>query len=289
MTRVGTVAQIFRYPVKSMLGEQLDATALGQDGIPGDRAWGVRDEARGDFFVGKRSAALMSCSAWYAADSDGDLVPQIRLPNGETFRANATGAAERVAQVIGRDVTLWPVVPEARQARPRDGLSLADEMQDLMAREEGEPLPDFSNPPPELLEIYARNGPFFDAFPLLLLTRRSLESLAQAAPGVEMDVRRFRPNLLIEGESEGETACTDLGSFPEQDWIGRRVQIGSAVLSIHSSCIRCVMTTHGFAQVPKDARVMRTLVREAAGSLGVYAIVDQPGEVGRGDRVTLLE
>ncbi len=108
-----------------------------------------------------------------------------------------------------------------------------------------------------------------------------MESLAQAAPDVEMDVRRFRPNILIE--------TTEPESFPEQGWIGRRIRIGNAVVSIHSACVRCVMTTHGFADVPKDARVMRTLVKEAEGNLGVYAIVDEPGEVGRGDPLTLLD
>jgi hypothetical protein len=281
MRDVGTIAGIFRYPVKSMLGEELDASTLGQDGIPGDRAWGVRDEVRGDFFVGKRSAALMSCSAWYTAGTEDELVPQIRLPDGETFRADAEGAARRMTKVVGREVTLWPAIPEARQAPLKEGPPLLDEMQDLMAREEGEPMPDFSNPPPELIEIYARGGPFFDAFPLLLLTRRSIDSLAEAAPDSEIDVRRFRPNVLIE--------TAESGPFPELDWIGRRARIGSAVVSIHSACIRCVMTTHGFADVPKDARVMRTLVREAEGNLGVYAVVDQPGAVGRGDRLTLLD
>lgn len=281
MSEVGTIAGIFRYPVKSMLGEELGAAMLGQNGIPGDRAWGVRDEMRADFFVGKGSAALMSCSASYDAGTDGELVPRIRLPDGETFRADAAGAAERVGRVVGREVTLWPAGREARQAKPRDGASLLDEMQDLLAREAGEPVPDFSNPAPELLEIYARNGPFFDAFPLLLLTRRSLESLAEAAPASAMDVRRFRPNLLIETPASA--------AFPEQAWIGRRLRIGNAVVSIHSTCVRCVMTTHGFADVPKDPRVMRTLVKEAEGNLGVYAIVEEPGEVGRGDRLSRLD
>lgn len=279
MREVGTIERIFRYPVKSMLGEELDGAKLGLNGIPGDRAWGVRDEMRGDFFVGKRSASLMSCSAWYAKADD--FIPRIRLPNGENFRADEKGAAERVARVVGREVTLWPVVPEARQATPQDGLSLEDEMRDLLAREEGEAMPDFSQPSPELLEIYARNGPFFDAFPLLLLTRRSLESLAQASPDVDMDVRRFRPNLLID--------TSEAGAFPEQEWIGRRIGLGGATLRVHSTCVRCVMTTHGFAEVPKDSRVMRTLVKETEGNLGIYAGVEGPGQVRRGDPLTLLD
>ena len=281
MREMGTVTGIFRYPVKSMLGEELDRSRLGENGIPGDRAWGVRDEARGDFYTGKRSPGLMGCSAWYPHGADSQPIPQIRLPNGETFRADAEEAAERVSGVAGREVTLWPVVPEARQASPLDGLSLQDEMQDLLAREEGEAMPDFSKPSQELLDIYARNGPFFDAFPLLLVTRSSLASLSQAAPDVDMDIRRFRPNLLVE--------TAEPGSFPEQNWIGRRIRVGNATLSVHSTCIRCVMTTHGFADLPKDPRVMRTLVSEAAGNLGVYTIVEQPGDVQRADPLILLD
>jgi uncharacterized protein YcbX len=278
MSEMGRIAAIFRYPVKSMLGEELDASPLGEDGIPGDRAWGLRDELRGDFFVGKRSPGLMSCRAWYDAADPTPSVPRIGLPDGQTFRADADGAAERVGRAIGRDVTLWPVVPDARSVAPRD--DLPDEMRELLAREEGEPIPDFSNPPPALLEVYARNGPFFDAYPLLLLTRRSMQSLAGAGRELQIDVRRFRPNLLVEGAESGR--------FPEQDWIGRRVRIGSAVLAIQSTCIRCVMTTHGFADVAKDPRVMRTLVKAADGNLGVYATVEQPGDVRRGAALELL-
>lgn len=281
---VGTIGGIFRYPVKSMLGEELDAATLGLNGIPGDRAWGVRDERRGDFFVGKRSAALMSCRAWYPDGTDtaaGSPVPQIGLPDGKAFRADAEDAAGRVAEVVGREVTLWPVVPEARQATPRDDVSLLDEMQELMAREPGEPVPDFSNPPAELLEVYARGGPFFDAYPLLLVSQRSLESLTAAAPESLIDVRRFRPNLFV------ETASSE--RFPEQAWIGRRLRVGRAVLAIRSTCIRCVMTTHGFADLPKDPRVMRTIVKQAEGNLGVYATVEEFGEVRRNDSLVLLD
>ena len=284
MKEVGSLTGIFRYPVKSMLGENLDSSRLELDGIPGDRCWGVRDEARGDFFVGKRSAALMGCSAWYpdGADTTGlEAVPRIRVPDGQTFSADSNSAARLLSQVVERDVTIWPVVPEARQATPKDDVNLMDEMQEMMARTGDEPIPDFSDPAPELLEVYARGGPFFDAFPLLLMSQRSIDSLAEAAPESAMDVRRFRPNLLVETDEPGP--------FPERDWIGKRLRIGQTVLSIHSECIRCVMTTHGFADLPKDPRVMRTLVRKAGGNLGVYALVEEFGEIRRDDSVTLLD
>ena len=204
----------------------------------------------------------------------------MQLPGGASFSADATDAAERLSQFIGRNITLWPVVPEARQATPKDDVSMMDEMQAMMARTPDEPAPDFSNPSPELLEFYARGGPFFDAFPVLLITRSSIDSVAAATPESRVDVRRFRPTLLIDTKEPGP--------FPEQAWIGRRVRIGDAELKIQSTCVRCVMTTHGFADLPKDPRIMRALVREAEGNLGVYATIEVPGSVKAGDAVSLL-
>ncbi len=281
---VGRISGIFRYPVKSMLGEALDASALGRDGIPGDRAWGVRDEGRGDFYTGKRSAALMSCRAAYAGPAqtfrEGE-VPEIRLPDGSRFAADATDAAARLGEVVGREVTLWPVVPAAREARPSEDVDLLEEMEALMARTGDEPRPDFSSPSPELLEVYARGGPFFDAFPISLMSQRAIDSVSAAAPDSRIDVRRFRPNLLVE--------TSEPGRFPEQAWIGHRLRIGEAVLAIRSTIVRCVMTTHGFADLPKDPGIMRTLVAKADGNLGVYATLEEPGEVRCGDALALID
>ncbi len=274
MNHLGTVSEIFRYPVKSMLGESVESPALGIDGIPGDRAWGVRDENRGDFFVGKRCAALMSCSASYDAADEALGAPLIRLPEGETFPADAAGAAEKLTHAIGRDVTLWPVVPEARQAEKNGDVAPLADYEAMMAREPGEPEPEFSISP-ELLEVIARQGPFFDAFPLTLMTTQSIASIAAAIPESTIDIRRFRPNILIETDEPG--------AFPEQDWIGQEIQIGEALLKVHSTCIRCVMTTHGFADLSKDPRIMRALVKEAGGNLGVYATVEKPGRISRGE------
>lgn len=281
MHDLGRVAEIFRYPVKSMLGETLESARVDIDGLPGDRAWGVRDEQRGDFFVAKRCAALMSCRATLGTEAEASEVPSIRLPDGETLSADADGASQRLSRALGREVTLWPVIPEARRVEPKEAADPLAEMQAMMAREPGEPEPDFSNPPPELLEVYAREGPFFDAYPLLLMTTRSLASIAAAAPESCIDVRRFRPNILIESDEPG--------AFPEQDWIGQRIRIGEARLKIQSTCIRCVMTTHGFSDVPNDPRVMRTLVKEAEGNLGVYATVEAPGRLARGDSLIRLD
>ena len=154
------------------------------------------------------------------------------------------------------------------------------EMRALFGRTADEPLPDFTKFPTELFEFESIPGTYFDAFPLLLLTRRSLDTLAARAPDSQIDVRRFRPNLLIGTE--------DTADFPEIDWVGKRVAIGEAELAIRVDCPRCVMTTHGFADLPRDPQIMRRLVQEAGGSLGVYASVEIPGTIRVDDEVRVL-
>src|SRR5262249_61456945 len=123
-------------------------------------------------------------------------------------------------------------------------------------------------------------GTYFDAFPILVMTKQSLAALARHAPSARFDVRRFRPNLLIDVEGDGE--------FPERAWVGKRLRVGATVLDVAMECPRCVMTTLPFADLPADTSIMRTLVREARGMLGVYATVTQLGEVRTGDAVALV-
>src|SRR5205085_1306706 len=135
--------------------------------------------------------------------------------------------------------------------------------------------------PPELFEYESPLGTYFDAFPLLLITTSSLRSMAERHPESRFDVRRFRPNLLID--------TGDAAGFPEAGWAGRRLRVGDVVLQVTVSCPRCVMTTHGFADLPRDPGVMRALVKETGGELGAYATVETPGAVRRGDRVAFLD
>ena len=154
-------------------------------------------------------------------------------------------------------------------------------MRDVFGRTADEPLPDLSKFPAEIFEYESPPGTYFDAFPLLVLTKRSLESLAALAPDSNIDVRRFRPNLLIETDSDER--------FPEQSWVGKRIKIGDVVVSIAMECPRCVMTTRAVAELPKDPDVMRKLVQKAGGIFGVYASVEGGGSVRSGDAVELLD
>ena len=151
------------------------------------------------------------------------------------------------------------------------------EFRRIFARTPDEPLPDVSRFPDFLREFESPPGTYFDAFPLLLMSRSSLETMASRAPGHAFDVRRFRPNLVVDVDSEAD--------FPELDWIGRTIRIGEAELTIEMECPRCVMTTHGFDDLPKDPGIMRALVGHADGNLGVYASVRTPGSVSVGDEI----
>ena len=282
----GTVSALFRYPVKSMGGESLTALEFGLRGVPGDRAWAVRDEERGGIRGGKRFPELMQCSARYTDTPpvEGSIPAQITLPDGTQFSISDEAAPTRLSALVGSPLTVWPLLPADQLDHYRRGAPVLEdaeaEFRRVFGRTADEPLPDVSSFPEFLMEFESPPGTYFDAFPILIMTTESLASLASAAPERKFDVARFRPNLLIETGSNAP--------YPERDWIGRTVRIGTAELEINMSCPRCVMTTHGFGNLPKDPGIMRTLVQEAGGDLGVYATVRTPGAASIGDPLTLI-
>lgn len=285
---LGRIRTIHRYPVKSMGGESLPAAQLGSQGIPGDRGFAVRDEVRGGIRGAKKIPALMQLQARYRDEPEpGRALPvaEITLPDGSQVDTSAPDVGERLSKALDHPVTLWPLLPaEVREHYRRGAPDHADvetELRALFGREPGEPLPDLGKFPPELFEFESLPGTYFDAFPLLLLSEQSLRSMQEAAPASRFDMRRFRPNLLVDAPGDAR--------FPETGWLGARLRVGEAELRVTVDCPRCVMTTHGFADLPRDPAVMRALVREAGGSLGVYASVERPGRVRVGDALIRLE
>ncbi len=283
---VGTVAEIWRYAIKSMGGERLPATEISATGLAGDRAWAVRDEVRGGIRGAKKLPGLMRFKAAYPSPpaSGGSSPAIITLPDGSTASTGDADINEQLSQALGHAVSLWPLLPadaldHYRRGAP-DQEDFEQELRELFGRQPGEPLPDLGLFPPEVLEYESPPGTYFDAFPILLLTTASLDSLRAASDAV-IDVRRFRPNFLLE--------LANASGFPEQAWRGRRLKLGQAVLSVTVECPRCVMTTHGFDELPRDPGIMRTLVQEAGGNLGVYATVETPGTVATGDSIELLD
>lgn len=114
-----------------------------------------------------------------------------------------------------------------------------------------------------------------DSAPLHLLTDASIAWLQERLPGTAIDPRRFRPNMVIASETAG---------LVEQDWLGREIAIGDALLvRAARPTVRCVMTTLPQAELGAAPAVLRTLTEQNAASLGIYAEVLQPGTVQIGD------
>lgn len=287
MTRLGRVAEIHRYPVKSMQGERLSSVEIGTDGVRGDRVWAVRDEGRGGIEGARKLPSLLSCRARFveAVPQQGVCpVPEIELADGTRLRADDPDLARRLGSDAGREFSLWPRVPADQLEHYKRGAPDSDDMmtelRSIFGRLENEPLPDLGAFPVEALTSATIPGTYFDAYPLLLLTNTSLSTMAAAQPESNFDASRFRPNLLIESD--------DAEGFPENAWVGQRLRVGSAVFQIAMACPRCVMTTHAVGAIPTDRRIMRTLVKENAGNLGAYAAIETPGTVAEGDAVELL-
>jgi uncharacterized protein YcbX len=285
---VGRIAEIWRHPVKSMEGERVTASAIERSGLPGDRAYAVRDEQRGGIRGAKKIPGLMRCQARYLEEPKPGVpapAPELTLPGGARVRADAPDAAEQLSAALEHPVTLWPLRPADDLAHYRRGApdhtDVATELRAIFGRTADEPLPNLGVFPPDLFQYESPPGTYFDAFPLLLVTDATLRRLAELAPGSRIDVRRFRPNFVV-ATPDGVT------DFVENGWVGKRLRVGEAELSIAVTCARCVMITHGFDDLPQDTGLMRTVVREANQNVGVYARVERPGRIAVGDAVEVL-
>lgn len=307
---VGTVKEIRRYPVKSMAGELLEAAALDASGVRGDRGWAFRDETLGEITGAKKLPALLLCEARYVTEPGAQGVPAvcITLPDGSEIASDADAVNERFSALLGRELSLWPLRPASDRAHYRRALpggallawlgrsrafrrfltraapyiGLDKELREGFSREPGEPLPDLSEIPAELIAFASPPGTYFDAFPLHLLTTASLAHMAGLNPKATWDARRFRPNFLIETDP---SLCGPV----ETRWSGRTLRVGDARLRCEIPTVRCGMTTHAQEGLVKDPSVLRTIVREGGQNLGAYASVAEPGRVRVGDAVELLD
>jgi hypothetical protein len=283
---VGRVRELWRYPVKSMAGERHERVVISLRGIVGDRGWAVRDERAGEIRGAKKLPELLRCGARYVAEPSIDTVPPVAItfPDGAVVRSDDADVAERLTALVDRPVTLWPLQPATardhyRRAAP-DNPDMLAELREIFGRLEDEPLPDLGVFPPELLEFTSPLGTYFDAFPIHVVTTATLATLGAKTPAARFDVRRFRPNVLVESD-----AATGL---LEPEWSGRTLAVGAVRLKVEMPCVRCVMTTLPQGDLPKDPAVLRTIVRDAGQNLGAYATVATPGAVAVGDRVEIL-
>ena len=272
------VVQLWRYPVKSMIGEPIGTVQLDELGIVGDRTWATRDLVRGGIRGAKKIGGLMQFAA--RATTDGHAV--ITLPDGTETATDQPDVHERVSTALGHEVRLESLRPPSDLDHYRRGAPDTDDMmaelRSIFGRDVDEPLPDFSVFPPEIAEFESPPGTYYDVFPLLVLTTAALRALENALEDTVVDVRRFRPSIVVD---DGGPA-----GHPEFGWTGRTATLGSARIEFLDPCPRCVMVTRRIDDdVDEDRRVLRHIVADLDQNLGVYARVAEPGIVSVGDPV----
>jgi MOSC domain-containing protein len=118
----------------------------------------------------------------------------------------------------------------------------------------------------------------FDTSPISLLSRQGVSGIAELA-ATELDVRRFRPNLVLEAD----------GAFPEDDWVGATLAIGSARIRVDRRDQRCVVVNVDPASSRRDSSVLQAITRERQACLGVYGTTVRPGAIQPGDTVRQIE
>jgi uncharacterized protein YcbX len=271
-TDTGKVVSIWRYPVKSMLGEELNSSYVTERGLIGDRTYALIDEETGKVASAKNPRKWERLFDFRSVFVDPPKTPEnippirITLPNGtQIFSNEDKNTDQTLSKALGRDVRLM----KASLEKP----SYEEYWPDIEGLAQRETVTEEAMPPQT----------FFDIAVIHLLTTSTINRLRELYPEGRFEVRRFRPNIVVEPAS-GEK------DFIENTWIGKKLTIGEGiVLRINGPCTRCVMITLPQGDLPRDLGILRTVARYNQVNVGVYASVLQGGTIRRGDLIRLEE
>jgi uncharacterized protein len=268
-TATGTVVSMWRYPVKSMLGEELNSSSVTERGLIGDRAYALIDQETGKVASAKNPRKWGKLFDFRAAFVDRpqvvENIPPVRItfPDGTHIFSNQDDINHNLSNVLGRDVRLM----SASLEKP----SYEEYWPDIEGLTQREKVTDEAMPPQT----------FFDIAVIHLLTTSTINRLRELYPDGRFEVRRFRPNIVIESTSE-------VKDFIENLWVGKKLTIGEdIVLRVTRPCIRCVMTTLPQGDLPKDLGILSTVAKYNQVNAGVYTSVHGGGTIRRGDLIRL--
>ena len=249
--QIGTIKELWRYPVKSMVGEQINQGQVEKFGLLGDRGWAILDEDAGELTVVRKTPKLLLCEAQYEQEPEAEPLPNvnIKLPNGELLSSTHPDINTKLSEVLKKNVSLWPLQPKRNWKHYRlAGLSGADAMKKQFASKELPDMSSFSWSMLTQLAVFATPlGRYYDCYPLHVLTTGSLNKLKALEPEGDFCVQRFRPNILIESAS-------DQTEFEEFDWVGGELSIGDTVIRCESRTVRCSMPSQPQANLKKTVR-----------------------------------
>jgi uncharacterized protein len=271
---LGTVATLRRYPVKSMLGEDVDAADVAFTGLAGDRQMAVVSRTTGKVASAKLPRLWRDLLTLSAASDEKTV--RITLPEGTTVNSGDADVDAILSDLLDQPVMLT--------ATPPPGATLDRAVPEAVLRDGLD-----AQVPMTLVEMGAGAPPgtFVDFAPLHLLTTSTLDRIAELSPYGRSDLERYRPNVVIRTTAPG---------FIENDWLERSLRIGDdLVLRVIARTPRCAVPTLAHGALPRNPEALRVLARhnriEALGSLdpepcaGVYAEVLEPGRIAAGDPV----
>ena len=275
---LGTVAEINRYPVKSMLGERVSELRFTATGGIGDRAWALRDVTSGKIASAKKYPKLLDFRAIYAVEpglgSRGRVI--ITMPKGLEVDTDDPDASRIISDVLGRVVRL-------------ENQAGADEKTDIdRATVFGDQPASAFKPEwttatmPDHFEL--KSGSFFEISAIYMVTSGSIHHLVDCQGGTaSIDQRRFRPNIFINSGVES-------GAFVEDGWVDHTVKIGAQVkVNDIKPTVWCVTSTLAQQELPRDLSILRTIAKQHHGCFGVYGTIATPGVVRLGDPVILSD
>ena len=290
---VGTVDELWRFPVKSMLGEELDAADLSQRGVVGDRAYALRDKQTGKVASAKHAKLwpdLLKCRASLVEPPRaGSEVPPVRidLADGTSVLSDAPDIDVVLSRFFGRDVELASAADHGYtidQYHPDvDDYDPEGHQDEVVEAQLGAAFFNERGLPSAVPE-----DSFFDLYPVSVLTTSTLDRLGELEPESDFDARRFRMNVIVGLPEHG---------FVENDWVGHSIAIGDQVrLGVALPDPRCCMPSVEQENLPRDPKILKALARhnriDVAGALfpcaGVYAVAESTGTIRRNDRVSLI-
>lgn len=281
-TTIGTIGTMMRFPVKSLMGEELDACEITLTGLDGDRSYALVDVATGKIASAKQPnlwRELLNFSA-STTSSSGPVAITVSNQAGDVLGDLSSGFDAKLSELLGRQVRLIDVRPtgiELNRARPDEVLIDGEDhfvTQDLL-----------------VIAAAAPAGGFFDFAPVHVMTSASLNAIIAAAPDAAISAQRYRPNLIIDSDS--------LEPFAENDWVGRRMQIGQSVeIEIIAPTPRCAVPMLAQGSLPRSPQAVGAvnLLNKVEFALlgpgifpclGAYATVIAAGAIERGDQVVL--
>jgi uncharacterized protein len=272
--RGGSVVGLWRYPVKSMMGEEVNAAEVTERGLVGDRRFAVIDAETGKVAGAKNPRKwgnFFDFRAVYVEppQKESKLPPvRVTLPDGAFVMSDQPDLAKVLSQALGREVSF----AEARGEGTSSGATAEEYWPDIDGL-------DYRN---TVTEWELPAGTFFDLAVVHVLTTATIDRLRALYPEGRFEVRRFRPNIVVATGPEVE-------GFVENDWIDHTVAIGDEVrLRVIGPCPRCVMITLPQGDLPKDSGILRTAAQQNQANVGVYADVIAGGTIRRGDPVATV-